>query len=77
MGDMVEAGHRAVMVYLVQRNDCDALKICRDMDTNYASAFDRAVQRGVEALAVRCRVTPAEICFDRLIPVDEPGIRDY
>lgn len=74
MGDMVEAGHRAVMVYLIQRPDCEALKICRDLDSNYASAFDRAMKRGVEALAVRCHITPSEIRFDRLIPIDEPGV---
>ena len=74
MGDMVEAGHRAVMVYLVQRSDCDRLRICRDLDANYAAAFDRAVARGVEALAVRCHISAQEIHFDQLIPVDEPGL---
>ena len=74
MGDMVEAGHRAVMVYLVQRPDCQTLKICRDLDPTYAKAFDRAIARGVEALAVGCHISPEEIRFDRLIPVDEPGL---
>lgn len=74
MGDMVEAGHRAVMVYLIQRPDCETLKICRDLDSNYATAFDRAMKRGVEALAVRCHISPKEIRFDRLIPIDEPGV---
>jgi len=74
MGDMVDAGHRAVTVYLVQRPDCDRLKICRELDPNYAVAFDRAVARGVEALAVRCHISPKEIHFDQLIPVHEPGV---
>lgn len=74
LGDMVEAGYRAVMVYLVQRSDCQRLKICRDLDSNYGKAFERAVARGVEALAVRCHITPREIRFDRLIPIDEPGL---
>ena len=74
LGDMVEAGHRSVMVYLIQRPDCQTLKICRDLDPNYAKAFDRAIARGVEALAVRCHFSPEEIRFDRLIPVDEPDL---
>ncbi|MEX3009184.1 DNA/RNA nuclease SfsA [Hoeflea sp. TYP-13] len=74
LGDMVEGGNRAVMVYLVQRSDCERLKICRDLDSNYGKAFDRAIARGVEALAVRCHITPQEIRFDRLIPIDEPGL---
>lgn len=74
LGDMVEAGNRAVMVYLVQRADCERLKICRDLDSNYGKAFDRAIACGVEALAMRCHITPQEIRFDRLIPVEEPGL---
>ena len=74
LGDMIEAGNRAMMVYLVQRSDCDRLKICRDLDSNYGKAFERAIARGVEALAVRCHITPQEICFDRLIPIEEPGL---
>ncbi len=74
LGDMVEAGNRGVMVYLVQRSDCKRLKICRDLDSNYAKAFDRAIERGVEALAVRCHITHHEISFDGLIPIDEPGL---
>lgn len=74
LGDMVEAGCRAVMVYLIQRRDCERLKICRDLDSNYGAAFDRAIARGVEAIAMRCHITPQEIRFDRLIPIDEPGL---
>ncbi|WP_419912243.1 DNA/RNA nuclease SfsA [Hoeflea sp.] len=74
LGDMVDAGNRAVMVYLIQRSDCERLKICRDLDSNYGAAFDRAVARGVEAIALRCHITPQEIRFDRLVPVDEQGL---
>ncbi|WP_136657192.1 DNA/RNA nuclease SfsA [Nitratireductor sp. XY-223] len=74
LGNMVEAGNRAVMVYLIQRSDCEKLKICRDLDSNYGTAFDRAIARGVEAIAMRCHITPEEIRFDRLVPIDEPGL---
>lgn len=74
LGDMVEAGHRAVMVYLVQRPDCDRLKICRDLDPVYAAAFDRAIGRGVEAIALKCSITPEAIEFEKTISVDEAGV---
>ncbi|MCO6185947.1 DNA/RNA nuclease SfsA [Rhizobium sp. L1K21] len=74
LGDMAEAGARAIMLYVVQRGDCDRVKLCRDLDPNYCAAFDRAISRGVEAYAINCRLTPEEITADRLIPVDEPGI---
>ncbi|MGF6171732.1 DNA/RNA nuclease SfsA [Ensifer sp. 4252] len=73
LGDMVEAGHRAIMVYLVQRSDCDSLRICRDYDPVYAAAFDRAMGRGVEAYAVKCMVSPVEIAPIGLIAIDEAG----
>src|SRR5690606_8846167 len=61
LGDMVEAGHRAIMVYLIQRGDVDRLSLCRDLDPAYAAAFDRAMKRGVEACALRCEITCEQI----------------
>jgi sugar fermentation stimulation protein A len=71
LGDMVEQGHRGVMVYLVQRADCSRLRICDDLDPNYARAYIRARQRGVEAFAVKCRVSATQIVADSLIAMDE------
>ena len=34
MADMVAAGHRAVMFYLVQRSDCDHFSLARDIDAS-------------------------------------------
>ena len=71
LGDMVEAGHRAVMLYLIQRADCSRFALCPDLDPVYAAAFSRARSRGVEAHAVICAVSPAEIVPIRSIPMDE------
>ncbi|MGI2032282.1 DNA/RNA nuclease SfsA [Rhizobium panacihumi] len=71
LGDMAEAGHRAVMLYVIQRNDCDSLRICGDLDPVYANAFKRAASRGVEAYALACEVSPEEIRATRLIAVEE------
>ncbi len=65
LGDMVEAGHRAVMVFLVQRTDCRRLSLAGDIDPAYAAAFARARSRGVEALAIGCSISPEEIVADR------------
>jgi sugar fermentation stimulation protein A len=66
---MVAAGHRAVMVYLVQRGDSARFAICRDLDPVYAAAFDRARTAGVEMLAYGCRITVEEIAVAEAIPV--------
>lgn len=71
LGDMAEAGHRAIMVYLIQRNDVDRLTLCRDLDPAYAAAFDRAMTRGVEACAIRCKITPEQISAETMVPVEE------
>lgn len=67
LAEMVRAGHRAVMVYLVQRADAKSLRLAADIDPIYAKAFKDASDAGVEALAYRCRLSPDEIVVDRKI----------
>jgi len=57
LGAMVAAGHRAVMLYVVQREDCQAFRIARDLDPAYAKAFDKPRAAGVEVLCYACRMT--------------------
>lgn len=71
LGAMVAAGHRAVMLYLVQRADCDHLRLASDLDPAYARAFTAARAAGVEALAFTCRLTPETILLDRPISVED------
>ncbi len=66
---MVAAGHRAAMLYLVQRTDSVRLAICRDLDPAYGAAFDRARAAGVEMLAYRCAIDPEEITLDAALSV--------
>ena len=68
---MVRAGHRAVMVYLVQRGDCERLRLCRDLDPAYCAAFDRATACGVEAVAIQCQISPEAIVPAKVIPLVE------
>lgn len=69
MADMVREGHRAVMVYLVQRGDCERLRLCRDLDPAYWAAFERASACGVEAVAIQCQISPEEIAPAKRIPL--------
>lgn len=55
---MADSGRRAVMVYLVQRGDCDRLAVAADIDPAYAAAFEAARRAGVETIAHAARVTP-------------------
>jgi sugar fermentation stimulation protein A len=69
MSDMVRAGHRAVMVYLIQRADAKSLTFAGDVDPGYVAAFKAATAAGVEAIALRCRVSPEEIAVEKVVPI--------
>ena len=56
LADMVGEGHRAAMVFLVQRPDCERLSLAEDIDPAYAAAFRSARSAGVEVYAIGCDV---------------------
>jgi len=66
---MVAQGHRAVMIYLVQRTDCTRFRLAGDLDPAYAAAFARAHAAGVEAICYDCAISPREISLHASIPV--------
>lgn len=61
LGDMVRKGARAVMVFLVQRDDCTSFSLADDLDPGYAKAFATARQAGVEVLCYGCELSPTAI----------------
>jgi sugar fermentation stimulation protein A len=69
LSDMVRAGHRAVMVYLIQRADVTKLGFARDIDAGYCDALDKAIAAGVEAIALRCKVTATGIVVEKSVPL--------
>ena len=69
LGDMVEAGHRAVMLYLIQIGSAERFSLARDIDPKYATAFDRARTRGVEAMAWKCAITREGIEITTPVPM--------
>lgn len=71
LGDMVEAGHRAVMVFLIQYGGAERFALARDIDPAYGRAFDRARARGVEMLSFRCRLSPEAIVVERAVEIAE------
>jgi len=69
MSDMVAAGNRAVMVYVVQREDCDHFKLAGDIDPGYAEAFAAARSAGVEAICYSCEMTVDGIHIAAPLPI--------
>lgn len=58
---MVEAGHRAAMLFCVQRNDVRGVRPADEIDPAYGKALRRAVEVGVEALAYKAEVAPGNV----------------
>ena len=66
---MVANGSRAVMLYIVQRSDCDHFRLADDIDPDYARAFDRARAQGVEMLCYSCKITLQGIEITTALPI--------
>lgn len=64
----VAKGARAVMLFVVQRTDCDAFEACADLDPAYAAGLKSAAAAGVEVLCYGCDISPAAIRIARRIP---------
>jgi sugar fermentation stimulation protein A len=73
LADMVAAGSRAVMLYLIQICSASRFALARDIDPAYGAAFDRARARGVEAIAYRCTVAHAGLEILAPVPIVERG----
>ncbi|MEO3413430.1 DNA/RNA nuclease SfsA [Roseovarius sp. CAU 1744] len=69
LAGMARLGHRAILFYLIQRTDCTAMSLARDIDPAYADAFGTARDAGVEVLAYDTRITPQEIRVGAPVPV--------
>lgn len=59
--DIKKSGARAIMIYLVQRNDCKEFGIAKDIDPTYYTTFIKAIKSGVEVMVHPCDVTPHHI----------------
>ena len=62
---MVAEGHRAVMLFVVQRTDCDSFAACADLDPKYAAGLIDAARAGVEVLCYDCDISLSAIRLSR------------
>ena len=64
-----QGGARAVLLFLAQRADCDAVEPADDIDPAYGAALRRAAAAGVEVLAAGARVDGRGLALERMLPV--------
>lgn len=70
LADMIDAGARSVMLYIVQRGDCDRFGLAADIDPAYAEGLRAAMARGVEVLCYDCLITLDDITLRRPVALD-------
>ncbi|MFT6090718.1 DNA/RNA nuclease SfsA [Sulfitobacter sp.] len=69
LAQMARAGHRAVLLYLVQRTDCTAFSVAGDIDPTYAAAFAVARAAGLETLVIGTHISPHQVTLGTELPL--------
>lgn len=68
--ELANSGHRAAMLFVVNRTDVDIFRAAREIDPDYADLLVTAKQAGVLVLAYQCRLDLNEIVLERSMSVD-------
>ena len=66
---VLDAGHRAAVIFVIQRPDASAFATNDPADPALAQAFQSAVAAGVEAYAYNCQVTERMLRLDQALPI--------
>lgn len=66
---MVNLGHRAVLLFVVQHTQIHSVAPAEHIDPEYAKLLKMAALAGVEVLAYRCEISPTEIHLAQACPV--------
>ena len=72
LAQMRAEGHRAVLLYLVQRSDATRVTVAADIDPAYATALRDAQAQGVEVIAMGAEISPQGITVGAPLPFALP-----
>lgn len=73
LAQMAAQGHRAVMLYLVQRSDCSRFMLAADIDPAYADGFTAARKAGVEVMCLSARISVQGVWPGPAIQIGDAG----
>lgn len=68
LANMVRQGDDATVLWVIQRTDCEAFTVARDIDPAFANAVERATDAGVQVLCYVCEIDPTSITVSRRVP---------
>ena len=70
IGELIKASKKKFKVYIlfvIQRNDCNAFSIAKDIDPNYANALSKAVKNNLKILCYDCKFSSKGIKLNKQI----------
>ncbi len=70
IGELIKASKKKFKVYIlfvIQRNDCNAFTIAKDIDPNYANALSKAVKNNLKILCYDCKFSSKGIKLNKQI----------
>jgi sugar fermentation stimulation protein A len=65
---MVRAGDRAVVLFVVQRTDCDRFSACAELDPVFARTLGEVAAEGVEVLVYTCEINERRVVLKGRMP---------
>jgi sugar fermentation stimulation protein A len=65
--DVVKKNKRAIMLFLIQRNDCKKFRIAEEIDSIYKKNIVKAKNAGVEIVCYSCSFKRNNIELDKKI----------
>lgn len=69
--NMVEEGHRAVVIYVAQRMDVSEFCLASDIDPTYAKRAEAASKAGVEFLCYGCSIDADKIIINKQLTISK------
>ncbi|MGB0495374.1 MAG: DNA/RNA nuclease SfsA [Kangiellaceae bacterium] len=66
--ECVKSGDKAILLYVVQHSGISSVEIAREIDPEYGSLLEQAVENGVMVLAYQCKINESEIVLEHSIP---------
>jgi sugar fermentation stimulation protein A len=73
LAKVARAGHRAILLYLVQRTDCTHIAIADDIDPTYVEAHRAASAAGLETIAIGTHITPQQVTLAAPLALGRPA----
>lgn len=67
LSNMVKKGHKAVMLYVIQRTDKAPFRLANEIDPKYAETFKEATKSGVEVLIYQSAITTKDIKIEEKV----------